>query len=168
MKKTLFLSTSIDGLISDSNGIPMFPENAWQDWCSLVNETGNVIAGRSSFEQLKDDETAAFLKPTHKIVLSTRNLDVGETGWQHASSPQAALKILEDAGVEEAIIGGGRAVAHAFMREGLVDEVVIDLQPVAFGTGTGLSCLINKLSTQMPSDFDTKWSATTPDALPLI
>ena len=43
--------------------------------------------------------------------------------------------MLESVGVDEAIIGGGRAVAHSFMRDGLVDEVVIDLQPVAFGTG---------------------------------
>lgn len=136
MKKTLFLSVSIDGFISDSNGIPMFPENAWKDWCSLVNETGNVIAGRSSFEQLQGDESGAFLKPRHKIVLSTGELDVAETGWQQAKSPEEALKILEEAGVKEAIIGGGRAVAHAFMRRGLVDEIVIDLQPVAFGTGT--------------------------------
>ena len=49
MKTTLFLSVSIDGLISDKNGIPVFPEGAWEDWCSLVNGADNVIGGRSSF-----------------------------------------------------------------------------------------------------------------------
>jgi dihydrofolate reductase len=44
--------------------------------------------------------------------------------------------MLENEGVEEAIIGGGRAVAHSFMHEHLVDYIVIDLQPVAFGVGT--------------------------------
>lgn len=52
IKTTLFLSVSIDGLISDKNGIPLF---------------------------------------------------------------------LKDAGVKEAIIGGGRAVAYSFMREKLVE-----------------------------------------------
>jgi dihydrofolate reductase len=136
MNTTLFLSVSIDGFIADSQGIPAFPEGAWEDWCALVNATGNVIAGRSSVEQLQHDSMGAALHPQHKIVLSTRAWDVGDSGWQHASSPAEALALLEQAGVEEAIIGGGRAVSHAFMQAGLVDQIVIDLQPVAFGTGT--------------------------------
>jgi dihydrofolate reductase len=136
MKTTLFLSVSIDGMIADKQGIPLFPEGAWEDWCSLVNETGNVIAGRSSFEQVNNPEMGATLHPKRKIVLSTKEIDLADSGWQQAKSTKEALKILEAEGVEEAIIGGGRAVAHSFMREGLVDYIVIDLQPVAFGEGT--------------------------------
>ena len=135
MKTTLFLSVSIDGMIADKQGIPMFPEGAWEEWCSLVNDTGNVIAGRSSFEQVNNPEMGAALHPKHKIVLSSKELDLNGTGWEQAASPKEALTILKDANVEEAIIGGGRAVAHAFMREGLVDNIVMDLHPIAFGEG---------------------------------
>ena len=138
MKTTLFLSVSIDGLISNKDGIPLFPEGAWEDWCALVNKADNVIAGRSSFEQLKGDEMASMLHPKHRIVLSTRDIDLGESGWQQARSPAEALAILGNAGVDEAIVGGGRAVAYSFMRERLIDTVVIDLQPVAFGVGTAV------------------------------
>ena len=136
MKTTLFLSVSIDGLIADKEGIPLFPEGAWEDWCALVNDADNVIAGRSSYEQLKNDDMASVLHPTHKIVLSSRDIEPSDSSWQHAKSPSEALQMLKDKGVEEAIIGGGRAVAHSFMREHLVDNIVIDLQPVAFGVGT--------------------------------
>ncbi|NEX22154.1 hypothetical protein G3480_17895 [Thiorhodococcus mannitoliphagus] len=136
MRTTLFLSVSIDGFIADKEGIPRFPEGAWQDWCALVNDADNVIAGRSSFEQLKDDAMASALNPKHKIVLSSRDIDLADSGWQHARSPSEALAILKKAGVDEAIVGGGRAVAHSFMREKRVDHIVIDLQPVAFGVGT--------------------------------
>jgi dihydrofolate reductase len=136
VKITLFLSVSIDGLIADKEGIPLFPDGAWEDWCSLVNDADNVIAGRSSYEQLKNDDMASVLHPTHKIVLSSRDIELGDSSWQHARSPLEALGILKNNGVEEAIIGGGRAVAHSFMREHLVDYIVIDLQPVAFGVGT--------------------------------
>ena len=135
MKTTLFLSVSIDGLIADKDGVPLFPDGAWEDWCSLVNDTGNVIAGRSSFEQLKNDDMASVLNPRHKIVLSSQDIELADSTWQQAKSPSEALEILKDAGVDEAIIGGGRAVAHSFMREQLVDYIVIDLQPVAFGVG---------------------------------
>lgn len=136
MKTTLFLSVSIDGLIADKEGIPLFPDGAWEDWCSFVNDADNVIAGRSSYEQLKNDDMASVLHPTHKIVLSSRDMELGDSSWQHAKSPSEALKMLRDKGVEEAIIGGGRAVAHSFMSQQLVDYIVIDLQPVAFGVGT--------------------------------
>ena len=46
-----------------------------------------------------------------------------------------ALAILESKGADEAIIGGGRTIVNAFIREGLVDLIIIDLQPVAFGSG---------------------------------
>jgi dihydrofolate reductase len=136
VRKTLFLSVSIDGMIANKQGIPLFPDGSWEDWCSLVNETGNVIAGRSSFEQVNNAEMGAALHPKHKIVLSSRELALADSGWQQAKSPKEALRILEEARVEEAIIGGGRAVAHTFMREGLIDHIVIDLNPVAFGEGT--------------------------------
>jgi dihydrofolate reductase len=136
VKTTLFLSVSIDGLIADKEGIPLFPDGAWEDWCSLVNDADNVIAGRSSYEQLKNDDMASVLHPTHKIVLSSQDIELGDPSWQHAKSPSEALEILKSAGVDEAIIGGGRAVAHSFMREHLVDYIIIDLQPVAFGVGT--------------------------------
>lgn len=114
----------------------MFPTGAWEDWCSLVNDADNVIAGRSSYEQLKNDDMASVLSPTHKIVLSSKDIKLDGFSWQQAKSPKEALAILESKGVEEAVIGGGRAVAHSFMRENLIDHIVIDLQPVAFGVGT--------------------------------
>lgn len=135
MKTTLFLSVSIDGFIANKEGIPLFPEGAWEAWCALVNDTGNVIAGRSSFEQVNNPEMGAALNPENKIVLSSRELDLTGTGWQQAKSPEDALSILKDAGVENAIIGGGRAIAHAFMQNKLVDFIVIDLHPIAFGQG---------------------------------
>ena len=135
MRTTLFLSVSVDGFIANNDGIPLFPDGAWEDWCSLVNDSDNVIAGRSSFEQLKNDDMASVLNPRHKIVLSSRDIDLADSTWQQAKSPSDALRILREAGIDEAMIGGGRAVAHSFMHEQLVDYIVIDLQPVAFGVG---------------------------------
>ncbi|HEC73932.1 MAG TPA: dihydrofolate reductase [Methylophaga aminisulfidivorans] len=135
MKTTLFLSVSLDGYIADKRGIPDFPNGAWQDWCALVNSADNVIAGRTSYEQLNGDDMASLLNPTHKIVLSTQDIELTNSGWQLANSPSQALELLSQAGIEEAIIGGGRAVACAFMREGLIDYIVVDLQPSLFGEG---------------------------------
>ena len=48
------------------------------------------------------------------------------------------MEYLKARGIERAIIGGGRQIALAFAREGLLDEIVLDVQPVLFGYGTAL------------------------------
>lgn len=135
MKTTLFLSVSIDGFIANKEGIPLFPKGAWEDWCSFVNKADNVIVGRSSYESLKDDDMASALHPKHPIVLSTQNIHLSDSTWQLAKSPSEALAVLKSTGIDEAIIGGGRAVAYSFIQERLVNDIVIDLQPIAFGKG---------------------------------
>ena len=124
----------MDGFIADASGIPMFPETAWADWCALTNAAGGVVAGRASVEQIEQEGMAEGLTLRHKLVLTSRDAEVAE-GWDRVASPAEALAVLDQAGVSEAIVGGGRSVYHAFMRAGLVDEVVLDLQPVVFGTG---------------------------------
>ena len=76
MKKTIFLSVSIDGFIADKDGIPSFPEGAWEDWCSLVNQKNTLIAGRSSQNQVVESGADADLTAEHKIVLSSKDLDL--------------------------------------------------------------------------------------------
>jgi dihydrofolate reductase len=78
----------------------------------------------------------AALTAEDKIVLSSQDLDLADSSWVSAKTPLEALEILESKGADEAIIGGGRTIVNAFIREGLVDFIIIDLQPVAFGSGT--------------------------------
>ncbi|MEM8783816.1 MAG: dihydrofolate reductase family protein [Planctomycetota bacterium] len=139
MKVTLLASVSMDGLIADAAGVPSFPEASWPEWCARANaagEKGGVVAGRASVEQIVEFGMADGVTLPHKVVLSSREEDVAD--WRRAGSPAEALAALEAAGVEEVIVGGGRAVYHAFMAAGLVDEVVLDLQPVVFGAGVPL------------------------------
>ena len=89
-------------------------------------------------DEARHDKMASALSPTHRIVLSSKDIELADSVWQHAKSPSEAIEILKKAGVDEAIIGGGRAVALSFMREKLVDFMVIDLQPIVFGVGTSL------------------------------
>lgn len=60
----------------------------------------------SELLQLNNDEMASVLNPRHKIVLSSRDIDLTDSGCQHAKSSSEALEILKSAGVGEAIIGG--------------------------------------------------------------
>ena len=136
MITTLFLSVSIDGLIADKEGIPLFPDGAWEDWCSLVNDADNVIAGRSSYEQLKNDDMASVLHPTHKIVLSSRDIELNNSSWQHAKSPSEALEMLKNNGVDEAIVGLHYEGVDYVVADGALDLGVTSRWYIPSDTGT--------------------------------
>jgi dihydrofolate reductase len=54
------------------------------------------------------------------------------------STPGQAVAHLESRGVEDIIVGGGHDLALACLTQGLIDEIVLDIQPILFGYGTPL------------------------------
>ncbi|QWC87074.1 bifunctional diaminohydroxyphosphoribosylaminopyrimidine deaminase/5-amino-6-(5-phosphoribosylamino)uracil reductase RibD [Nocardioidaceae bacterium] len=61
--------------------------------------------------------------------------DVAETLFLPTRDPAAALQQLHDAGRREVFLEGGPALAAAFLRAGLTDEVVAYVAPVLLGAG---------------------------------
>ena len=64
--------------------------------------------------------------------------DAAPTLVSRASSPAALVKELFDRDVRRVLIEGGPTLAAAFLREGLVDEIVIHLAPKLLGSGPSL------------------------------
>jgi dihydrofolate reductase len=53
-------------------------------------------------------------------------------------SPHALLRELETEGYREVVIAGGTRINSIFMRAGLIDEIVVTVTPMIFGTGLAL------------------------------
>ena len=53
-----------------------------------------------------------------------------------AHSPQEALDVLK--GHDEVVIAGGGQLDAAFMKENLIDEMYVDIEPALSGTGIPL------------------------------
>ena len=103
-------------------------------YCTDEDDPKQLTDGKYNGCVWTDKGTVGWQVGRNRVTLI--DIDLGDSGWRHARSPSDALEMLKAAGVDEAIIGGGRAVAYSFMREQLIDYIVIDLQPVAFGAGT--------------------------------
>jgi riboflavin biosynthesis pyrimidine reductase len=69
------------------------------------------------------------------------------TGFTHANSPENALELLEKQGFKEVIVTGGATINSEFAKRGLVDEVILSVNPVILGEGIPLFA---------PSDFEMK------------
>jgi riboflavin biosynthesis pyrimidine reductase len=64
-----------------------------------------------------------------------------------AASPREALQHLDQKGFDTALVGGGAQLDSAFLSQGLVDEIYLNLEPImvnkgmmlAVGEGSGVS-----------------------------
>jgi len=52
--------------------------------------------------------------------------------------PREILAELESRGFNEVILGGGTMINSLFLKEGLVDELLITIEPILFGGGLTL------------------------------
>lgn len=133
------MAMSVNGMIATPDGQEEFlSDENWQTFAQLVNEFGNFIVGRGTYEAVKnwgagygfDDFTEAY-----KIVVSDNPAYPLDPGYELASSPEEALNLLAKAGFEKALLGGGSTNNASFARAGLIDEVILNIEPVVVGKG---------------------------------
>ena len=141
MTTSLYLCLSADGLIATSNRVSdeesEWSEGAWARWCGYCTDSKNLIVGRKTYTELTQFDVSDVLYPEHKIVVSSNDLDLVDT-WMQFSTPKQAVEYLESCDIENMIVGGGRQLGLAFIKEDLIDEVILDIYPILFGNGTQL------------------------------
>ena len=129
--------------ISANGQIAQTPGQSSLDWTSKedlkffiekTKEVGVVIMGRKTFETIGKP-----LKGRRLIVLSDVPLEKME-GVEYVNAPiKDVLESLVAQGVERVVVAGGATVYGAFLREGLVTDVYLTVEPVLFGQGIPLS-----------------------------
>ena len=141
MTTRLYLCISADGLIATSNRVAdeasEWSASAFAGWCGYCTASNNLIVGRKTYAELTEMDVADMLYPEHKVVVSSRDLQLADQ-WVQCSTPGQAVAYLESRNLADIIVGGGHELAVACMTEGLIEEIVLDLQPILFGNGTPL------------------------------
>ncbi|WP_420466554.1 dihydrofolate reductase family protein [Panacagrimonas sp.] len=139
MKVTLQLATSLDGYIARPDG--------GFDWCFTDQDYGMagffasvdaVVMGSRSWELTR--KLRESLDPAKRYyVLSNRDLRLDADNLFAFSGDVADLRLrmVED-GVQHAWLFGGANVAGQFAQEGLIDECMIAVHPLALGAGIPL------------------------------
>jgi dihydrofolate reductase len=97
-------------------------------------EAGVVIMGRTTYETLP-----APLPGRLHMVLTSRPDQVAPAGVELTSEPPARiLERLAERGYTTAVLAGGARTYRAFLEAGLVDELWLTVEPLAFGGGISL------------------------------
>jgi dihydrofolate reductase len=145
-KNSVFIATSIDGCIADRNGgIDWLnsisnPNNEDMGYIEFTKNIDALIMGRTTFETVCGfDLDWPYSKPV--FVLSTTLNGIPDSHKGKAFLLKGTLKeILEqvyEKGYHRLYIDGGTTIQN-FLKEDLIDEMVITTIPIVLGGGSPL------------------------------
>ena len=148
MRITLFMTMSLNGMTSrpDYREDFLSPAN-WHSFLDCTRETGALIWGRKTHEKVltRNRKYLDEMGGIARIVVSSREAFPADAGFEHAVSPTDAVARLERRGVSRATLAGGSILNTSFVKEGLIDDLVVNVEAVAIGRGIPLFA---------PDDFD--------------
>ena len=131
---------SLNGYIAEENGSEDFlSHDNWEKFCALAKEHGNFIVGRKTYEAVSGwDDGTSFddITGVKKVIISREEDYKLKDGYILADSPKDALSKLE--GFDSALVVGGSTINSAFMKKGLIDEIILNIEPAILGSGIPL------------------------------
>ena len=150
IKIVLIAAVSADGKIAergDQSSLDWTSKEDTQFFVKRTKEAGVVIMGRKTFETI-----GRPLKERLTIVMTS--LLEGKTSQEGVleyttASPKEILADLDSRGYKEAAICGGSSVYGQFLKEGLVDELFLTIEPVLFGSGVPLASGFDRINMQL-------------------
>jgi dihydrofolate reductase len=142
----VYIGTSLDGYIADAEGgvdwlqVVTVPEGEDLGFAKFMSGIDAVIMGRVTFETL-----IGFGVGWHYgvpgIILSTTMTEVPPAFADHVSiasgAPAEIVELARSRGYENLYIDGGSTV-QGFLRDDLIDELIISRLPVLLGEGVPL------------------------------
>ncbi|WP_411287160.1 dihydrofolate reductase family protein [Phenylobacterium sp.] len=133
MKIVHYMSLTADGHVVQAASSGGIPPVILADFMGRVAEAGALVLGRRTYD-LFHAMGAIGAIPGQVVVLS-HALPASQPGVTVKRSPDEALSHLADQGLSAAIVGGGPEIYSAFLAQGLIDELCLNLTPAMDGAG---------------------------------
>lgn len=140
MKIILLAAISVDGFIAQRKEQSSTEWNSAEDkkfFRERSTQAGTLIMGSTTF--------ATFHRPLPNrqlLIYTSKPESLAEFDPTQiraiSKAPAELLKELEAEGKKEIAITGGASIYHQFLAAGLVDEVILTVEPVLFGSGIKL------------------------------
>ncbi len=134
MRVVLFMAQTLNGFVAHHSGETPWSDATWQDRYELAKRFPAIIVGRTTYELMSEFDEFSKLGNPLVIVLSSASGSVDESTI-FVTSPQEAITQLKGRDITQALLGGGAATNTAFLEAGLVDEIILDIEPQLFGHG---------------------------------
>lgn len=148
MKTFLIAAISANGMIAETADQTSTDWTSKEDLAFFVSKTKEarvMIMGRKTFETI-----GRPLKDRLMVVMTRGQGGEAMDGVEYSNkSPREILADVEARGFEQAAICGGSEIYSMFLREGLVDELFLTVEPVLFGSGVPLATNFARLNLEL-------------------
>lgn len=146
MSNVVFIATSLDGYIADKDGgldwlhsIPN-PENLDMGWKDLIERIDAIVMGRKTFDTVCNfDSDWPYSKPVFVLSNSMKSIPDGYEGKAEPikGSLSEVMEAIHRKGYKHIYVDGGVTV-QSFLKEDLIDEMIITVIPILLGGGAPL------------------------------
>lgn len=137
MKVILYMGITPNGYIAKVDGDSEWTsEEDLKGFFKNSKKAGNIIMGANTYKSASKYGYFPFPEVIN-IVMTHQPF---ENQWAEKviftdKLPQEILQMLEEKGFKEAFLAGGGKLNAAFMKESLIDEIYLDVEPLIFGKG---------------------------------
>ncbi|HEX2867713.1 MAG TPA: dihydrofolate reductase family protein [Ignavibacteriales bacterium] len=145
MSTYVYIAQSLDGFIAKKDGdiewLTDIPNPDASDWgfSEFMNTIDAVIMGRSTFEKVLSLGTWLYTKPVFVLSHSLKEIPRELQGKAEIIKgyPKTVLCKLEERGFNNFYVDGGQTIQN-FLKEDLIDHLIISAIPVILGDGIPL------------------------------
>lgn len=137
MKVILYMGISVNGYIARKNGDSQWTSDEdLKGFYNYSKEAGNCVMGKNTYIEVVKYGYFPFPDALN-VVVSHQPI---ENKWGDKvvitdKSPREIIKMLEEKDFNSLFLIGGGQLNSSFAKEGLIDEIYVDVEPLVFGQG---------------------------------
>jgi len=137
MKVILYMATTINGYIAKLDDDTSFiSDKEWNSYSLMVRNAGCLIVGHRTYNILTKQTGFSEFGDVKIVILSHKKFKTLSPNHFVANSPKESLVILKD--YDNIIVAGGSILNASFIKEQLIDEIYLDIEPTILGQGIPL------------------------------
>ena len=144
MKTTVYVGTSLDGFIARKDGdidwlVKYQDKEVHESYNEFISRIDAMVIGRGTYEKVLSFPEWPYEKKVFVLSTSLKQIPgtLNEKATLVAMKPAALLNYLSDKGFSNIYVDGGKVI-QSFLKEDLIDELIITKVPELIGTGIPL------------------------------
>ena len=144
MRTTVYVGTSLDGFIARKDGdidwlVKYQNKEVHDSYHEFISRIDAMAIGRGTYEKVLSFPEWPYEKKVFVLSSSLKQIPgtLNEKATLVAMKPAALLNYLSDKGYSNIYVDGGKVI-QSFLKEDLIDELIITRVPELIGTGIPL------------------------------
>jgi dihydrofolate reductase len=141
-KLTYYVACSVDGFIAHEDGShdAFFNRDTGFDFAATLSAFDVVLMGRKTYELSRRLGHSTDPQKANYVFSRTMRSSPDPNVAIVAENMVELVRKLKQAEGKGVWLCGGADIARTLIAEGLIDEIVLKMNPVVFGTGISLFC----------------------------